>query len=259
MQPRVAVFDIGCHGYTHKSPAELEKSEYDHEVKEAIEYLRATFEGQKVLTFAAPYNTVSLTYLAYLDDYAISCRIGTNGEQAYLGKGFDKYMVKAFGFSENTNFNSIHSQTEELVNQGGWVVYFFHTVTSDAPYEEVGTSKAVLDSHCKHLYDKYNGDVWFGSFQDVSIYAYQLENVKVTPTDLSGDTMVFNVNTTLDTDIYNIPMSIKFQIPSYTDSAYALINGEKQETEIITEENGSKYIYVLDVPVNNSTVEICFD
>ena len=253
------VFDLGCHGYTHTSAAELTKSDYEHEVKEAIEYLRATFPDQEVLTFAASFNTVNLTYLAYLDDYAISCRIGTNGEQAYLGEDFDKYIVKAFGFNEDTNFTTLHAQTDELVNNGAWVVYFFHTVTSGEPYEEVGTSKAVLDAHCKALYEKYNGNVWFGSFQEVSMYAYQLENVKITPTILVCESMVLNVNTTLDTDVYNIPMSIKINIPSSSDSAYALVNGTKQDVEITTEADGNKYICVLDVPVNNSTVEICFD
>ncbi len=256
---REAVFDIGCHGYSHISADELASSDYEHEVKEAIEYLRETFPGQEVLTFAAAFNTVTLNYLAYLDDYAISCRIGGNGQQAYLGSDFDKYIIKAFGFNENTNFTTLQAQTDELVKNGAWVVYFFHTVTDAEPYEDVGTSKAVLDAHCKALYDKYNGDVWFGSFQDVSIYSYQLENVKITPTNLEGETMVFNVNTTLDTDIYNIPMSIKINIPSSSDSAYALVNGTRQNVEIVTEQDGNKYICVLDVPINNSTVEICFD
>ena len=234
----------------------MSKEEYSLEIADAIDFLRINFPNQKVLTFAAPYNVTNLTYLAYLDDYAISCRVGGNGTQAYLGKQNDMYDVKAFGFSENSNFENIQNQTDYLVNDGAWVVYFFHTVTEGEPYEAVGTSKETLDAHCKVLYDKYNGRVWFASFEEVSIYEKQLQNVKMNPTDMSGDSMIFTVNSTLDTDIYNIPMTFKVYVPSTAQTAYAKVNGEPQDIETVqTDENGS-YIYVYNVPIDNSSIEI---
>ncbi len=169
------------------------------------------------------------------------------------------YNVKSFGFSENTNFEILRAQTDDLVNDGAWVVYFFHTVTTGEPYEEVGTKKATLDEHCASLYEKYNGKVWFASFEEVSIYEKQLNNVYIKPTDLTGNTMVFNVNTTLDTQVYNIPMTIKMYVPSTRETAFAIVNGVARDLEVVeTDENGS-YIYVYNVPINNSTVEICFE
>ncbi|MBQ4108284.1 MAG: hypothetical protein IJC80_02660 [Clostridia bacterium] len=235
----------------------MTSGDYEHEIKEAIEFLKDKFPSQKVITFAAAYNTVTLSFLDYLDEHSISCRIGTNGEQASLSQEFDMYSVKAFGFNENSNFEFLQAQTAQLIDEGAWVVYFFHTVTSGAPYEDVGTSKSVLDAHCKALYDKYNGSVWFGSFEDVSIYAKQLKDVKITPTSLNGGTMAFNVSTTLDTEIYNVPMSMKMYVPSNATSVCAKVNSEAQETKIHSDEGG-KYIYVLDVPTDNSTVEIIY-
>ena len=174
-----------------------------------------------------------------------------------MSENFDIYNIKAFGFGEDTNFQVLQYQTDAVVDEGGWAVYFFHTVSAGEPFEAVCTSKATLDSFCETLYYKYNGNVWFGSFQDVSIYAKQLKDVKIIQTNKTGNTMIFTVQTTLDTEIYNIPMSMKMYIPSSSKSAYALVNGTKQETEIHNDKNG-KYIYVLDVPTNNSTVEICF-
>ena len=169
------------------------------------------------------------------------------------------YNVKSLGFSENTNFDMLHSQTDTLVNEGAWVVYYFHTVTSGEPYEDVGTSRAALDAHCAALYEKYNGKVWFASFEQVSIYEKQLNNVFIKATDLTGDTMVFNVNTTLDTEIYNIPMAIKMYVPSTEKTAFAVVNGVARDVEAVeVDENGS-YIYVYNVPISNSTVEICFE
>ena len=252
-----AIFDLGCHGYTHKNPSEMTKDEYSLEISDAIDFLRIKFPSQKVLTFAAPFNITTMTYLAYLDDYAISCRVG-NGTQAYLGKENNMYNIKAFGFNEDSNFENIQAQTDYLIGDGAWVVYFFHTVTEGEPYEEVGTSKATLDAHCKVLYDKYNGSVWFASFEEVSIYEKQLQNVIIKPTDLTGETMVFNVNTTLDIEIYNIPMTIKMYVPSTIETAYAKVNGMPQDIETVQMDENGNYIYVYNVPIDNSTVEICF-
>lgn len=251
-------FDLGCHGYNHISANELTLSDYDLEIKEAIEFLRQTFEGQRVNTFAAPYNTVNESFIDYLDEYVIACRLGTNGTLGYLGKDFDMYRVRAFSVGESTDFASLQYQIGCLVDNGAWVVQYIHTVTEGAPYESVGISKATLDSHCKQLYDAYNGSVWFASFQDVAMYAHQHKNVEITEVDLTGDTMVFSVNTTLDTQEYNVPMSVKVYLPSFASSAYALVNGQRQELEINTD-GANKYACVLDIPIENSTLEICFN
>jgi len=251
-------FDLGCHGYNHISANELTVSDYDLEIKEAIEFLRQTFPDQRVNTFAAPYNTVNDSFIKYLDDYAIGCRIGSNGEQGFLGKSTDMYRVKSVSLNQNTDFKSVHYQIDSLVKSGAWVVQLVHTVTQGQPYESVGISKATLDEHCAYLYNSYNGSVWFASFQDVAMYALQHKNVKITTIDLTGDKMVFNVSTTLDTQVYNVPMSVKVYLPSFASSAYALVNGERQELEIKTD-GANKYACVLDVSIENSTLEICFN
>ena len=231
--------------------------DFDLEVKAAFEYLRATFPGEPVLTFAAPYNSVNAGLISYLDDYAIACRIGSNGEQAILGEKFDMYRVKSIGFSESSNFDSIQGQIEGLVFQGAWVVHFFHTVTVGEPYEGVGTKQATLDAHCKELYDTYNGRVWFASFQDVAKYAVQHKNVKVTKGEFTDNSMSFSVNSTLDSDVYNTPMSVKLYLPKATQRVQLTVNGQTEEATINTDKNGL-YVIANNVPIYNSTIELSF-
>lgn len=235
---REVIFDLGCHGYNHVSADKLYYADYEIEIKQAFEFLRFTFPEEKVLTYAAPYNTVTQEFLKYLDDYAIACRIGSSGEQANLSSDFDMYRIKSFTLSESTDYSALQEVIDILVNKGDWIVQLLHTVTAGEPYESVGTSKSTLDAHCKALYEKYNGRVWFASFQDVAIYATQLKNTVITPTEFTQNTMSFTVTCSLDKEVYNSPVTIKLYVPSKASTVTLSVNGEVQNTTVESDENG---------------------
>lgn len=248
-----AVFDLGCHGYTHTSPSNLTIDQYELEIKEAFEFLRATFEGQRVLTYAAPNNSVNDTFIKSLDDYAISCRIGANGTQANLDTAFDMYRIKGFSFSENTDFDILRGNISNVVQNGGWAVHYFHTVSDGEPFEGVCTSKSTLDAYCKSLYDAYNGQVWFGSFQDVSIYAMQKRNVRIENGTFTSTSMEFNIDCDLDEEIYNIPMTLKLYVPFSSTNPRAEVNGENQSLQTNVDVDGT-YVLIRNISIYNTRV-----
>ena len=67
--------DLGCHGYNHKEPTTLPSSEYEHEIKDAIMFLREKFPGQRVLTFATPYAHINDAYESYLSQFVLGNRL----------------------------------------------------------------------------------------------------------------------------------------------------------------------------------------
>ena len=217
--------------------------------------LRALFPGQRVLTYAAPNNQVNDTFIDYLNDYSISCRIGSNGTTAVLGEKLDMYRIRGIGFSENSDFAYVQAQIDTYVSRGEWVVQYFHTVTSGTPYESVGTSVDTLDAHCKVLYDKYYGKVWFGSFEEVSIYARQHEAVKIEKGVFDADSMTFTLSCSLDKDTYNIPMTMKLYLPNGTSSYTVTVDGVTREAELTSDENGA-CVLVRDLSVYGTTVKL---
>lgn len=248
--------DVGCHGYDHLNPVGLDPSKYEHEIKDAIEFLRTSFPGQKVLTFATPYAHIDSAYEEYLNDYAISNRLEADGGTIKVGEDYNLYRVESFSFKRDSNVEIFNSDIiGKKLDQGGtWVVELLHCVL-DNPVNSTDTSKEKFSAHCKYIYDNYKDTVWVASFEDVSIYLKQVESAQVNYVACDRESMTINVTCPLDEEIYNYPMTIKLRIPGFATSAYAVIDGEEQILPV-TRGSGVNTVIVKNVPVNGEDVKI---
>ena len=247
--------DVGCHGYDHKNPVGLSSSEYEHEIKDAIEFLRTNFPGQRVLTYATPYAHIDAPYEAYLKDLVISNRLGADGGLVKVGSDYNLYKVRAYSFNKNNVVEAWNQSIGSKLNEDGtWVVELVHCVL-DSPYNNTDTSKANFSAHCAYLDNNFGDTVWFASFEDVSIYLKQVESAKINYVASDRESMTINVTCPLDEEIYNFPMTIKLRVPSYATSAYAVIDGEVQMLHV-TKGSGVNTVTVKDIPVNGENVKI---
>lgn len=251
--------DVGCHGYSHKEPTTLDPSEYEHEIKDAIMFLREKFPGQRVLTFATPYAHINNAYEAFMSDYVIGNRLEAGGERVNFGEdlSYNPYRIKAVSFNANTGAGNAKTEVQNAVKYGRWVVELYHCVKDNATGVDVERSTFV--SHCEWLYRNYRDDLWVATFEEVLIYGEQLKHTVVDYTACDRETMTFTVTPdgTLDKSIYNIPMSMRVYLPESIDSAYAIVNGVYQplETEVIFE-TAEKYVTIrnIDATVQSDVV-----
>ena len=253
--------DVGCHGYHHADPRDIhDEATLMRETHEAVNYLRETFPDQKVLTFATPFAFTTNAYETELKKLVISNRLEAGGNKVVHGEDYNIYRIQAHSFNDRINAISINSKADEAVANGDWLVELMHGVVDGSRY---GTdiNKDVFATHCKYLYDKYNGKVWFGSFEEVSIYMVQYENTTIKYVACDKDSMTFTMSNDLDKSIYNIPMSARFFIPSFADSAYYVINGVEYDLEvgrIGSGANAKKYVDILDVQADGTPIKIVF-
>ena len=122
----------------------------------------------------------------------------------------------------------------------------------------VNVNKNKFESLCEWLHNNFEEDIWLASFEDVSIYNEQLKNAKINYLKADYQSMTFNISCGLDKNIYDYPMSITVPLPSFADSAYAIIDGVEYD---LTVENSSPYekeALILDVPVNGTEVKVIF-
>lgn len=236
--------DIGCHGYNHANPPELSASQYEHEIKDAIMFLREKFPTQDVLTYASPLAQPSTPYEEYVAQFCIANRLEAMGQQAYLGKDFNMYRIASVSVNERTSAPSQKAITN-YVNSGAWLVELYHEVREDA--SGINCNVSALEAHCKMLYDNFRDVLWVASFEDVAKYARQLENTYVEYVGCSMESITLKAGCTIADDVYNIPMSLTVNVPSFTDSAYTIVNGEKQHLEVTTGQFNKKYVTVLDI------------
>ncbi len=242
--------DLGCHGYDHKAPSQLPTSEFEHEIKDAIMFLREKFPGQRVLTFATPLAQITDAYEDYLSQFVIGNRLEAGGSSVSFAESLDynPYRVKAISFNVRTNMTELRSTIESGVKNGRWIVELCHCVTDGA--NGVDVERTVFESHCQWLYRNYRDLIWITTFEDVLVYGEQLKHTSIDYTDCNRESMVFTVTPdgTLDRELYKIPMSIKVYLPEFTDSAYATVSGVYQPLEVIIDKTtGEKYTIVRDI------------
>ena len=243
--------DVGCHAYNHVHPSDLAPSGFEHEIKDAIMYLREKFPTQRVLTFATPFAQLTSEYENYLKDLVIGNRLESGGALVNLRNNinFNTYRVKAFSVNKNQRLGPIHDAIQTGIDYGNWTVELFHCVLPNAQ-NSTDISQDVFEYHCEYLYRNFRDQVWFATFEEVLIYAEQLKHVKVEYTDCNRETMTFKVTPDgqLDSTIYNIPVSLEVYLPSFVDSAYALVNGEYQDLVVTNDEKaGLVYTTVKNI------------
>lgn len=252
--------DVGCHGYNHVGPTSIsDNATLTRETKEAVEFLRENFPTQKVLTFATPLANITDEYEAALKDLVISNRLEQFGEQVVYGGDYNMYRIRASSFNVNKSLGYINSQADYAVKNGEWLVELMHGVIDGSRY---GTDidKATFVQHCEYLYNKYNGKVWFGSFEEVSLYVYQYENSKLEYVACDKDSMTFKITTdsSLDKSIFNVPMSAKVYLPTYASSAYYVIDGVEYDAKVEKLGERKRYVNLYDIPTDGTEVKLYF-
>ncbi len=252
--------NAGCHSYNHVLPKDVSKSEYDHEIRDAILFLREKFPGQRVLTYATPYAHITDDYEDYLRDYVIGNREEAGGNAVIPGQKFNPYRVRAVSVNKNSVLSTIHSVISNSIKNNVWTVELLHCVIDENSGKTINSTdigKAVFEYHCKWLYRNHRDDIWFANFEEVLVYAKQVETTTVQYTACDRESMTFTVtpDLTLDKELYNFPMSLRVYLPQeIADSAYAVINDVYQPLEIEYElDTGYMYTIVRNIPVDKVT------
>ncbi len=248
--------DVGSHGYYHENPITLSPDKYEHEIKYSIEFLREQFPGQKVLTYATALAQITDEFQAYLDDLVISNRLEEGGRLVVPGTEFDPYRIKAYSLDEKhaANYAAIKACVEQATKTHQWAVMLCHCVEEDASGVNVSLDR--FESFCKWLNDNYKDDIWFASFEDVSIYIEQHKHAKINYVAADSTSMTFNITSDLDKDIYKFPMSFTVELPSFADSAYAIIDGVEYDLELEVIDAYTKAVTIVDLPTDGTEVKI---
>ncbi len=249
--------DLGCHGYNHENPETLSQDGYEHEIKDAIDFLKEKFPSQNVLTFATPLARITSSYESYLKELVIANRLEAAGAKVKLGAEFNPMRIRSYSFCKSQySGSSLNSLVASNIKEGNWIVELLHCVLPN-PQNSTDISRELFELHCKYLYDNHKDELWVASFEDVARYMLQLESTQITYTAADRESISFKLECSLDSKIYNIPMTVKVELPSFADSGYAIVNGEEQELEIYRE--GAKtMVNIYDIPVDGTEVKIVF-
>ena len=226
--------DIGSHGWSHKDPNTISEDEMEHEIKDSYDFLQEHFAEYNPVTYATPLSHLTDAYKQYLKDTGfISNRLETFGTMVSPdSENPDMYTLYSKRIDTGNNIETnVRINVGDALNAGKWFIELYHNVRTqdgtDVPEED-------FRNHCKWLYDNYNGKVWFASYDDVSKYFVQKQTatIEYVACDIESMTFIGKVEKN-----YGQEMTLKFYMPFFIDSAYAIIDGETQLLTIEKEPN----------------------
>ena len=241
-------FDIGSHGWDHLAPSSISQSQMEHEIKDSYDYLQQHFGYENPVTYATPLSQLTEAYKSYLIECGfISNRLETGGTMFSFDKETnDMYRIYAKRLDKGNPEANVRINIASALDSGKWFVDLFHNVRVQ---DSTDISEEDFRNHCKWLYDNYNGEVWFASYDDVAKYLVQRETTTIDYVACDSESMTFVAKVAKN---YGQEMTLKINLPFFIDSAYAEINGE---TQYLTLEKGQnvRTVYVNTIVEEEGT------
>ena len=139
------------------------------------------------------------------------------------------------------------------IENGAWAAFCIHGIVplgldSDGKWVIYEEQLDALFKYADEL--SKNGDVWIANFTEASIYYREWKESKVNAT-ISGDSSVFvELTTALDTEVFNMPLTVKVPIPKTWTSA----NTESEELSVFENQDGTKFVYLSIAPGESLTI-----
>jgi oligosaccharide reducing-end xylanase len=160
----------------------------------------------------------------------------------------DSLIVGSAG-SLNTTA-SIIAKDDQAASSGGWVVYLVHAIDNENGYSPI--SSTVLNETLQYL-DTHRSTFWVNTFLNVVKYIKERNDVSVSETSNTGNTITLAVTDTLSNTIYNYPITIRRPLPAGWGSANVSQNAQAVPSSIV-KVNSTAYVMFDVVPDGGEVV-----
>ncbi len=195
----------------------VEAGRITNETEGARDILREIFPSQRVLTFIKAgfgihSSGVSLSdkSLELIAKYYIGTRWDGGGLETIPSA--DPYKFKSFMARSGEDETKWIPLVDQAIQKKGAIVFVFHNIVagtaSGHSVEQKDTTKLF-----EYIAEKVGeGKVWCAYFEDAVIYTEEVRHAKIS-SSIMNDEITLSVTDDLDNEIYNIPLTVKCQVP----------------------------------------------
>ncbi|MBQ7363499.1 MAG: polysaccharide deacetylase family protein [Clostridia bacterium] len=259
----------------------LDAAGLDEEIGGSYRDLVRDFPEYDHLTFAIPNSNYSKTELDVVNDYFYAARGGyctlnsklgipqslspTFGTAA--GSWYNPYMVRLQPnqpvYQSTNSTEQIISYLNKCATDGGWFISITHAVVTDddpkanptdgsEPADMTESQARLIFSSMQSL--KESGKLWVTTYSEATKYVRERQNSTVTAYT-TADGMYVELTMATETedglplpaDIFNLPLTVKIQVPSTWGKFTYTQGGQSTEVECFSE-GGIKFAYIDLVP-----------
>lgn len=242
--------EIGSHTVSHPDLSKLNLEAQEAELKNSKEKIDAEIGESACQTIAYPYcvpSNAALTNKYYFA--ARHCQGQINKTTPTDFMNISSIICGELGSLKTVdNFKSNFESTAKIA---GWSVYLIHGIDGDGGYSSLKSE--VLHSSLEFL-DQNRERFWVATFGNAVRYIRERNNVSVTETEATDEKLTVAITDTLNNDVYNLPVTLRRQLPDGWGKAYVLQGAYTLLSNIVTI-NDLKYVE-FDVVPDVASVQI---
>lgn len=242
--------EVGSHTVTHTALSTLTDADQENEEKNSQQEINTQLANSKCKTIAYPYCTSGTRSIT--DKYYISAR-GCSGQiESKTPADFLNISSIVCGpqgsISTAVQFNSSVNNAAAI---NGWVVFLLHGINNDGGFSPIDSSE--LGKHIEYV-GHNKSKFWVSTYGNVVRYIRERNVAAVHELSASDSLITFSLTQTLDTIIYNVPLTLKRPVPENWNTFTLSQNGKMIPVNVVND-NG-KLFMIMDVVPNAGNVLI---
>lgn len=223
-------FEIASHTVTHASLNQLSIEEQETELQKSQEIIDSYVPEAQCVTIAYPFCRVG--NIPTIREHYIAGRVCSGTIEPATPEDFYRISSIVTGaeslIKTATDFNHQVSLSKKAK---GWCVCLIHAIDDESGYSP--TSSTELAMHLKYV-DDNRTDYWVAPFGTIVKYIKERDAVSVSEISLTTDSLQLTVSDHLDDAIYNVPISIRREMPPGWQNARVFINNHVVSSSIVT-------------------------
>jgi hypothetical protein len=146
---------------------------------------------------------------------------------------------------------AFNGRVEAAKTAKGWCVFLTHGIDADGGYSP--TQSTELAGHLAYM-NTNRADYWVATFSDVVKYIKERNAARLAETVVSADLLSLTVTDNLANDVYNVPITVRRQLPTAWANA-TVMAGSTPVASTISTVNGNKYI-VFEVTPDQGEIRL---
>lgn len=242
--------EVGSHTMTHPDLSSLDEADQIYELSQSQATINSHIPGNQCLTIALPYCIEGDESL--MASYYIAARTcASSTPNPATPSNFYQIQCTILGTASGIDTTTeITAIDDEAASSGGWAVFLIHAIDSDNGYSPL--SYTVLSQSVAYL-DAHSDTFWVNTFLNVVKYIKERNDVSISETSNTGDTITLSITDTLDDTIYDYSITIRRPVPDGWEHIKVTQDGDIIDSSIV-EVNSTDYIMFDVVPDDGEVI-----
>ena len=228
------------------------------EIKAAAREIQQATGSQRGMTFAYPCGNMSFgkpadevknaaLYMRYVSETSFGARaVGAGGAQGL--EDVNALVVNDLGPTADKDFPTLRDMARPALQAHNWGVYCFHGVGGDW----LAITPETLDELAGY-YERHS-EIWTAPFGDVLRYIQESKSAGIRISQSDANSVVLSMSWPMDQKIYDVPLTLKLEVPQSWKDASATGDGRTLNTRIADRAKGT--MILVDLPTQTSEVRI---